>query len=87
MNPVSGVVLFLIIWFMTLFVILPLKLKSQGEAGKIVPGTPESAPDNPQIGKRFLIVTIVSVIVFIPIAAIIISGVITIEDLDIFDRM
>ena len=36
MNIVSGLVLFSIVWFMVFFVVLPLRLKTQGEAGEVV---------------------------------------------------
>ena len=44
MTIVSGIVLYAIIWFMTLFVILPFRLKSQGDEGDTTPGTHASAP-------------------------------------------
>lgn len=87
MSIFSGIVLYLVIWFMSLFVILPLRLTSQTEDGEIVPGTPGSAPVNPQLKRKAGVVTIVATVVFIPIAGIIISGVVSIEDIDVFNRM
>lgn len=87
MNTVSAVVLYLIIWFMTLFVVLPLRIQSQDEAGDVVPGTPGSAPSDPKLKKKFFWVTVVATIVFIPIATTIMSGWITVEDIDFFNRM
>ncbi len=40
MAITSAMVLFAVIWFATLFLILPIRLKTQAEAGDIVPGTP-----------------------------------------------
>ncbi len=87
MNPVSAVVLWLVIWFMTLFVILPLRLQSQSEAGDVVPGTPASAPVNPNLKKKAVLITVIATAIWIPVAATIIMGWITVEDLDIFHRM
>jgi predicted secreted protein len=87
MNPVAALVLYLVFWFMCLFIILPLRLQSQDEAGDVVPGTPASAPDDPKLKKKFLWVTIVATLVWIPVVAIIVTGVITIEDIDFFDRL
>ena len=81
MSVSASIVLYAVVWFMTLFVILPLRLKSQSEAGEVVPGTPASAPENPQVKKRMIIVTIVATLVWIPICAIIISGILSIEKL------
>ena len=44
MTVVSAFVLWVIIWFLTLFVVLPIGLTTQEEAGEVVPGTPAGAP-------------------------------------------
>ena len=55
---------FFIIWWTVLFAVLPFGVRTQSEAGEIVPGTPESARDKPQLVKVFVITTVVSVAVF-----------------------
>ena len=55
MGIVSGIVLYAVIWFMTLLIILPIRLQSQGDAGQVVPGTHSGSPANPQMKKRFII--------------------------------
>lgn len=86
MNVVTGIVLYAIIWFMTLFVILPFRMKTQAEDGDTTPGTPGSAPADPAIRKRFLVTTIVAAVVWGVAAWVILSDVITIEDIDLFTR-
>ncbi|MFB2552294.1 DUF1467 family protein [Ensifer soli] len=44
MPLLSIVAVYFIIWWLTLFLVLPFGLKTQGEANEIVPGTVESAP-------------------------------------------
>lgn len=87
MSITSAIVLFAVIWFMVLFIVLPLRLKTQADVGEIVPGTPAGAPDDPQLGKKVKIVTLVSIPLWIVIAGTILSGVISVRDLDWFDRM
>lgn len=87
MSITSALVLFSIIWFMVFFVVLPLRLKTQGEAGDVVPGTPSSAPTEAQIGRKAKITTIVATIVWAVAAGVILSGVISVRDLDFFNRM
>lgn len=36
--------IYFIIWWLTLFLVLPLGLRTQAEADEVVPGTVESAP-------------------------------------------
>jgi len=87
MNITSALVLFAVIWFMVLFVVLPLRLRTQGESGDVVPGTPSSAPENPDLKRKVQIVTGVSVALWLVIAGIILSGVVKVADFDIFNRM
>ena len=86
MNIVTGLVLYAIIWFMTLLVVLQVGVTSQSEAGARIRGTHGSAPENPQLKRRFLITSGVAAVIWAVIAGIIISGVITIEDIDLFNR-
>jgi hypothetical protein len=55
MGVVTGLVLYAIIWFMTLLIVLQTNVVSQDEAGRRVKGTHGSAPDDPQLGRRFLL--------------------------------
>ena len=87
MGVTSAIVLFAVIWFMVLFCVLPIRLETQGDAGEVVPGTHAGSPTNPQMKKRFMITTVISVVLLIIIAGTIISGVITVRDLDWFNRI
>jgi predicted secreted protein len=87
MGITSAIVLFAVIWFMVFFIVLPLRTVTQGEAGDIVPGTHASAPADPQIKRKAKITTIWAVGLWIVIAGTILSGAITVRDLDWFDRM
>jgi predicted secreted protein len=87
MNITSGIVLFAVIWFMVLFVVLPLRMRTQGDSGNVVPGTPSSAPENPDLRRKVKVVTLVSVAIWLVAAGVIVSGVISVEDFDFFNRM
>ena len=86
MPVFSAFVLFAFIWFLTLLTVLPLRLKTQGEAGSIVPGTPQSAPANLRFGRKIVLTSVVATLVWALVVAIIVSGVISIADLDAFSR-
>ena len=53
MTITASIVLFAIFWFILLFVTLPIKIKTQQETGKQTPGTPPSAPEDPQIKTKY----------------------------------
>jgi predicted secreted protein len=87
MTITAAAVLFAMIWFVTLLVALPIGLRTQGEDGDVTPGTPSSAPSNPQIGRKMAWVTVVTLAIWLPLCAVIIWGGISIRDLDVWDRM
>jgi len=88
MSVVSGIVLFAVIWFMVLFIILPIRVQSQAEAGERVAGTPVGAPSSAFSMKRKLVTaTWIAAIIFVVIGSVILWGGITVEDLDFFNRL
>ena len=60
-----AVAVFLTIWFTVLFAVLPLGIRSQSEAGEVVPGTDPGAPTAPRLLFKAVLTTVVSVAVFL----------------------
>ena len=87
MSITAAIVLFAVTWFMTFFVVLPLRFTSQGDAGAVVPGTPASAPAGFIVKRKAKITTIAALIIWAILSAIILSGVITVRDLDFLGRL
>ncbi len=87
MTITSALVLFAVIWFMLLFMALPLGQKSQQEEGERVPGTPDSAPVDPMIGKKMFWVTVITVILWVPLVLFISYGPLSVKDIDLYGRM
>ncbi|ALG89406.1 MULTISPECIES: DUF1467 family protein [Actibacterium] len=87
MSITAALVLFAVIWFMVLFIILPIRLRTQGDEGDVVPGTHAGAPANFKAGRTARLVTVITVVLWAVIAGIILSGVISIRDLDPLNRM
>lgn len=82
MTITAAFVLFAVVWFMVFFIVLPLRLTTQGDAGEVVPGTPKSAPRDEMVGRKARITTVWAVVVWAVLAGIILSGVISIRDID-----
>ena len=87
MGITSALVLFAVIWFMVLFVVLPLGLQTQSEAGEVVPGTPGSAPANLDLKRKIKQTSFWAVIIWAIVTGVVLSGLITVRDLDWFNRM
>ncbi len=56
--------IFFVIWWITLFAVMPFGIKTQQEEQSIVPGTAESAPANPHLLRTMLITTAISCVLF-----------------------
>ncbi|MBC7157815.1 MAG: DUF1467 family protein, partial [Rhodobacteraceae bacterium] len=61
--------------------------RTQGEAGEVVPGTPSSAPVEAGLKRKLRVTTLIAVAVWVPACAVIVSGAISVRDIDIFNRM
>ena len=64
MSIALAVALYIVIWWTLLFAILPWGVRTQGEAGEVIPGTPHSAPVKPRLLWVVGVNTLVSTIVF-----------------------
>lgn len=74
MSIALGLALYFMIWFLTLFVVLPFGVRTQAEAGDIVPGTPASAPAAPKLLRIALINTALAAVVFGIVLLVLASG-------------
>lgn len=61
MGFVTGMLVYVISWWMIFFVALPIGIQSQSEAGEPVePGTPESAPAKPRLLLKALVASVLA---------------------------
>ncbi len=87
MNLTGGIVLFAVIWFLVFFIVLQSTARSQDDAGEVTPGTPASAPADAQIVRKAKITTAITVVLWAMIAYVILSGMVSIYDMDWFGRL
>lgn len=71
MPLVTGIAVFFVLWWLLLFVILPLDIKGQHEDGDVVRGTEPGAPSHPFIKRKIIQTTILTAIVWVIIFVII----------------
>ena len=64
MSVPFAIAIYVVIWWTVLFAILPIGVRTQGEDGAVVPGTPASAPTRPRFLLIVLLTTLVSAAVF-----------------------
>ena len=87
MGVASGLVLYLVIWSMTFLVAIPIRIQTQGDVNEIVPGTHAGSPAHHHLRKKALITTCIAAVIWGIAASIILSGAISVRDIDMFNRM
>jgi predicted secreted protein len=87
MSVTSAIVLFAVIWFLTFLIVIPFRIKTQGDLGAIVKGTQAGAPEVHNLRKKAIITTGASLVLWLMITLIILSEFITIQDIDFFGKM
>ena len=81
MDLAMAVAVYIFIWWIVLFAVLPFGVRTQHEEGSVVPGTPESAPAQPRLLRIFLINTVVATIVYAIVYVVIAYRLITPESI------
>ena len=65
MGITGSIIVYVMIWWIIFFSVLPVGIQSNKEVFKErVGGEDPGAPKNPKIGKKFLITTIITTIIF-----------------------
>ena len=64
MSVSTSLAIFFIIWWVVLFAVLPWGIRSQAEAGEVVPGSDPGAPALPKLKSKLVWTTLVAGIVF-----------------------
>jgi predicted secreted protein len=64
MTLTFAIAIYVVLWWTVLFAVLPIGVRTQGEDGSVVPGTPESAPTAPRLIRVVLLTTLISGAIF-----------------------
>ena len=64
MTLALGIAVYIMTWWITLFAVLPIGVRTQGEDGEVVAGTPASAPVKPRLIRVIVINTVVATAAF-----------------------
>ncbi len=63
MNPVTGILIYVVVWWLVLFMVLPFGvLTVQEEGGEVTEGEATSAPAKPRIFLKMVITTVISAV-------------------------
>ena len=81
---IFGLAIYGIIWFLTLFMVLPWGVVSQAEHGEVQPGSSEIAPTRPLIILKLAITTFIAGLFFLIVYWLLTSGALANIDLPFF---
>ena len=77
MDIVSGIVVYILLWWWVLFMVLPFGAKAPES---VETGHAPSAPDKPRLAKKMLITSVIAAVLWFGADAIITSGIFTFRD-------
>lgn len=87
MSLAFALAIYFIIWWVVLFAMLPIGVRTAEEVGeKATPGFAESAPHQPRLLPKMLATTVIATLVFAGVYAIVAHHVITLDDVPFFPR-
>jgi predicted secreted protein len=81
MTIPTGIAIYFLIWWLTLFAVLPWGVRSQHEGGDFAPGTDPGAPVIPRLWLKLLWTTLVSAVIFAILYFVYTSKLVTLEDM------
>jgi predicted secreted protein len=87
MTITAAFVVYAVTWFMTFFIVLQTQTVTQSDRDHVEPGTPPGAPADERVGRMARITTLWATPIWAAICGVILSGWITVADLDVFGRM
>ena len=68
MGITGSIIIYVMIWWIIFFSVLPIGIRSNKEVFKEkIEGMDPGAPKNPNVGKKFLITTLITTIIFLVI--------------------
>jgi predicted secreted protein len=86
MTLAFGVAIYFVIWWIVLFAMLPIGVRTQDEDGNVSPGTVESAPSLPRLLPKMLATTVIATIIFAGVYAVLVHRIFTLDDIPFFPR-
>ena len=74
----TGIAVYILIWWISLFTVLPI---SANRSANPLPGTVESAPDNPRLLFKFALTTGIATVLWLVLYALVQSDIISFRDM------
>ena len=60
MQLASIIAIYFVVWWLSLFMVLPFFVTNQSDTGEIVPGTEPGAPVVPRLGRKMAVTSVLA---------------------------
>ena len=80
MGIAGSIVSFVVLWWLILFMTLPIGVETQAEADSVEPGTAPSAPTQPKLIRKMLLTTAITAVLWAGLYAVITFELVTLDD-------
>jgi predicted secreted protein len=88
MSLLTALAIYFIIWWVTLFAVLPWGVKSAHESGvRVEPGHDDAAPVNPRLGVKFAVTSVIAGIIFLIVWWLITRSGLTLDDVPFMPQL
>jgi predicted secreted protein len=87
MTITAAFVVYAVTWFLTFFIVIQLRTVTQSDTGTVEPGTPPGAPAEEVVGRLAIRTTLWATLIWALVCGVILSGWITITDIDFLGRL
>lgn len=74
MSLFSMVVVYILVWWLTLFAVLPIGVRGQAENNSVVKGTDPGAPVESRMKRKIVLTTLIAALIWAIICGVIMSG-------------
>lgn len=81
MSLAGIIAVYFVVWWVSLFAVLPWGVRSQAETADVVPGTDPGAPVRPLLARKILATTLLAALITGSIVYLTESGIVSLEDL------
>lgn len=81
MTVTTAVAVFFLIWWVTLFAVLPFGVRSQHEGEGMAPGTDPGAPMRSRLGRKLLWTTLIAVALYVGLSVVYREHLVSLETL------
>ena len=81
MPVTTAIAIYFLIWWTTLFAVLPWGVRSQAESGEVVAGSDPGAPSLPRLRNKLIWTTLVASVVFAVFYTVYSMRLVTLDDL------